>query len=41
MMKVGLGTVSAAGQPFEADVKKIQDQIAAGEITDIPTELGK
>ena len=38
---VGLGTVSAAGQPFEADVKKVQDQIASGEITDIPTELGK
>ena len=38
---VGLGKVSAAGQPFEADVKKIQDQIAAGEITDIPNEVGK
>jgi len=38
---VGLGKVSAAGQPFEADVKKISDQLAAGEITDIPTEVGK
>jgi basic membrane protein A len=38
---VGLGKVSAAGQPFEADVKKVQDQIVAGEISDIPTELGK
>jgi basic membrane protein A len=38
---VGLGKVNAAGQPFEADVKKISDQIAGGEITDIPTEVGK
>ena len=38
---VGLGTVSPAGQPFEADVKKVQDQITAGEITDIPNEVGK
>ena len=38
---VGLGTISAAGKPFEAQVKKVQDQIASGEITDIPTELGK
>jgi basic membrane protein A len=38
---VGLGKVSAAGQPFEADVKKISDQIAAGEITDIPTTVKK
>ena len=38
---VGLGKVSPAGQPFEADVKEISDQIAAGEITDIPTEVGK
>jgi basic membrane protein A len=38
---VGLGKVSSAGQPFEADVKEISDQIAAGEITDIPTEVGK
>jgi basic membrane protein A len=38
---VGLGKVSPAGQPFEADVKKIQDQIVSGEITDIPNEVGK
>ena len=38
---VGLGKVNAAGQPFEADVKKVQEQITSGEITDIPTELGK
>ena len=38
---VGLGKVSAAGQPFEADVKKVQEQIADGEVTDIPTEVGK
>ena len=38
---VGLGKVSAAGQPFEADVKKVQDQITAGEITDIPNKVGK
>ena len=38
---VGLGKVSAAGQAFEADVKKIQDQITSGEITDIPNEVGK
>ena len=38
---VGLGKVSAAGQPFEADVQKVADQIKSGEITDIPTEVGK
>jgi basic membrane protein A len=36
---VGLGKISPAGQPFEADVKKVQDQIAAGEITDIPNTV--
>src|SRR5215208_1886579 len=36
---VGLGKISPAGQPFEADVKKVQDQIASGEISKIPTEL--
>jgi basic membrane protein A len=36
---VGLGKVSAAGQPFEADVKEVSDQIAAGEITDIPNTV--
>jgi basic membrane protein A and related proteins len=38
---VGLGKVNAAGQPFEADVKKVEDQITSGEITDIPNEVGK
>ena len=38
---VGLGTVSAAGQPFEADVKKVQDQIASGEITEHPDGAGQ
>ena len=38
---VGLGKVNAAGQPFEADVQKVADQIKSGEITDIPTEVGK
>ena len=38
---VGLGTVSAAGKPFAPEVRKVQAQIAGGQITDIPTELGK
>jgi basic membrane protein A len=33
---VGLGKISAKGQKYAADVKKVQDQIANGEITDIP-----
>ena len=33
---VGLGKISAAGQKYADQVKKVQDQIAAGEITDIP-----
>jgi basic membrane protein A and related proteins len=33
---VGLGKISAAGQKYEAQVKKIQEQIASGEIADIP-----
>jgi basic membrane protein A and related proteins len=36
---VGLGKVSSAGQPFAADVKKVQEQIASGEIKDIPTTV--
>jgi basic membrane protein A and related proteins len=36
---VGLGKVNAAGQPFEADVKKIQEQISSGEISDIPNTV--
>ncbi len=38
---VGLGKVSPAGEPFVDDVKKVQEQIVAGQITDIPKELGK
>jgi basic membrane protein A and related proteins len=38
---VGLGKVSPAGQPFAPAVKKVQDQIAAGKITNIPNEVGK
>lgn len=38
---VGLGKISAAGEPFAADVKKIQDQISGGEITDIPDKVAK
>jgi len=38
---VGLGKVSAAGQPFEADVQKVADQIKSGGIANIPTEVGK
>jgi basic membrane protein A and related proteins len=33
---VGLGKISAAGQQYADQVKEIQDQIAAGEIKDIP-----
>ncbi len=36
---VGLGKVSPAGQPFEEDVKKVQEQISSGEIADIPTTV--
>src|SRR5215210_5471373 len=36
---VGLGKVNAAGRPFEEDVKKVQEQIADGEVTDIPAEV--
>jgi basic membrane protein A len=38
---VGLGKISAAGQKYADQVKEIQDQIAAGEITDIPDTVGK
>ena len=33
---VGIGKISAEGQKYEAQIKKIQEQIASGEITDIP-----
>lgn len=38
---VGLGKISAAGEPFAADVKKIQDQISGGQIADIPDKVAK
>jgi basic membrane protein A len=38
---VGLGTVSAAGQPFMTDVEKVQKEIVRGEITDIPDKVAK
>jgi basic membrane protein A and related proteins len=36
---VGLGKISAEGQKYADQVKKISDQIAAGEIKDIPAEV--
>jgi basic membrane protein A and related proteins len=33
---VGIGTIGPAGQKYADQVQQIQDQIAAGEITDIP-----
>jgi basic membrane protein A len=36
---VGLGKISPAGQKYADQVKKIQDQITAGEIPDIPAEV--
>jgi basic membrane protein A len=33
---VGIGKISAAGEKYADQVKKIQDQIASGEIADIP-----
>jgi len=33
---VGLGKIGPAGTKYADQVKKVQDQIAAGEITDIP-----
>ena len=38
---VGLGTISAEGQQYADQVQEIQDQIAAGEIADIPAEVPK
>jgi basic membrane protein A and related proteins len=38
---VGLGTVSPAGEPFAADVKKIQDKIVGGELKGIPDKVAK
>jgi basic membrane protein A and related proteins len=33
---VGIGKISPEGQKYQAQINKIQDQIASGEITDIP-----
>jgi len=38
---VGLGKISAEGQKYADQVKEIQDQIASGEITNIPDTVGK
>jgi basic membrane protein A and related proteins len=38
---VGLGTISAEGQQYADQIQEIQDQIAAGEIADIPAEVPK
>jgi basic membrane protein A len=38
---VGLGRVSKAGLKFLPQVKKVEAQLASGQITDIPTEPGK
>jgi basic membrane protein A and related proteins len=36
---VGIGKISAEGQKYADQIKKIQDQIAAGEIKDIPDTI--
>jgi basic membrane protein A len=36
---VGIGEISAEGQPYADQVQQVQDQIASGEITDIPAEV--
>ena len=36
---VGLGKISANGAKFEAEVKKVQEQISAGELGEIPSEV--
>jgi basic membrane protein A and related proteins len=38
---VGLGKISAEGQQYADQIKEIQDQIASGEITDIPDTVAK
>jgi basic membrane protein A len=38
---VGLGKISAAGQQYADQMKEITDQIASGEITDIPDTVPK
>jgi len=36
---VGLGKISAEGQNYAGQIQEITDQIAAGEIADIPAEV--
>ena len=36
---VGIGKISAEGQKYEAQIKKLQEQIASGEIADIPDTI--
>jgi basic membrane protein A and related proteins len=38
---VGLGKISAAGEKYADQIKEVTDQIAAGEITDIPDTVPK
>jgi basic membrane protein A len=38
---VGLGKIGPAGEKYADQIKEITDQIAAGEITDIPDTVGK
>ena len=38
---VGLGEIGPAGQDYADQVQEVQDQIASGEITDIPDTVGK
>jgi basic membrane protein A and related proteins len=38
---VGLGKISAAGEQYADQVQEVQEQIASGEITDIPDSVGK
>ena len=38
---VGLGKIGPAGEKYADQIKEVTDQIAAGEITDIPDTVGK
>jgi basic membrane protein A len=38
---VGLGKMNAEGEKYADQVQEIQDQIASGEITDIPDTVAK
>ncbi len=37
----GIGKISATGDPFKADVQKVQQQIAGGQLSNIPSEVKK